>query len=446
MYHYLDNQVANLYGILFNVRVFLPVWHYNITEPPMVTTVSDLNLNEKVEKDLSMCTDLSMNDSATRQYYHTLKNRLSILREYIPANFSTEFKNPCWFDFHQKPTSPLIQTPPECYAISSFYSETLAQQVVEQVKKSGEKHLYCLPAFYLIGFPKSATTTLYKMIIKHPLIADTKCPIKESQFWSMFMNKHGTALEKKTQILHYLNYFSQSVKKVDSNPESKLLDGSVSYLTWTTWTTAPYITDSESCLLPSLFRRVLPEAKFIVIMRNPTERTFSHFYFFSVIRAQKVMDSRNINHTKVSESFHKHTVQVITKFQSCVHCGHSVSHCVREKSIDGSVTSLDGYVGIQTSLYYYHIVPWLSIIPRKRFLFLRTEDLAYAPQLTMTKVWDFFNFPHLQDGVRTYENVNRRVDGVTILPQTKKLLDDFFRPYNQLLAKLLSDMRYLWND
>ena len=385
-----------------------------------------------------------MDNSTTSSYYHTLKNRLAILREYIPANFSTEFKNPCWYDFHQKPTSPLIQTP-DCYAIMLSYNTKLTQQVLEQVKRSGARHLYCLPAFFLIGFPKCGTTTLYKMIIKHPLIADTKCRVKENQFWSMFMNKHGTALDKKMQTLHYLNYFSQSIQAVESNPQSEILDGTVTYLIWTTWTTAPYIAESEFCLLPSLFRHVLPQAKFIVIMRNPTERTFSHYYFYSVLRAKKAMDSRNVNHTKVSESFHKHTVQAIMKFQSCV-SGNSVSYCVRQKDIDGNVTNLDGYVGIQTSLYYYHIVPWLSIIPRERFLFLRTEDLAYAQQLTMTKVWNFFNFYDLQDYVRTYENVDRRVDGLTIPPQTKKMLDDFFRPYNQLLANLLSDTRYLWND
>jgi len=149
---------------------------------------------------------------------------------------------------------------------------------------------------------------------------------------------------------------------------------------------------------------------------------------------------------KYSQSFHKLTVEVITKFQSCVNDRHSVSYCVRLKGIDGEVTNLDGYVGIQTSLYYYHIVPWLSVIPRERFLFLRTEDLAYAPQLTMTKLWKFLKLHDMPDNVRIFENVNRQADGLQLPKHTKELLDDFFRPYNQLLAYLLSDMKFLWND
>jgi len=199
------------------------------------------------------------------------------------------------------------------------------------------------------------------------------------------------------------------------------------------------------CILPSLFMRVLPEAKFIVIMRNPTERTFSHYYFYSVIRANRILDSRNVDSTKVFESFHKHSLEAITNFMSCID-EHSVFYCVRQKGIDGSVINRDGYVGIQTSLYYYHIVPWLSVIPRERFLFLRTEDLAYAPQSTMTELWNFLDLYDLPDYIRTFENVNRQADGLILPTQTKVLLDNFFRPYNELLAHLLSDNKYLWND
>ena len=394
-----------------------------------------------MEKNLNICNN---NDQATSQYHQILRNRLGILRMYIPANFSNRFDNPCWYDFHQKPSTSLGHVA-TCHAVAISYRERLAQSVMTEVKMSNESHLYCLPAFYLVGFPKCASTTLYKMIAKHPLIADTQCQTKENNFWSWFMNNHGRDLDKKVQTLHYLNYYSQSVQTIESSPQSKILDGSVSYLIWATWTSSSWTTDSEFCILPSLFMRVLPEAKFIVIMRNPTERTFSHYYYYSVIRANRILDSRNVDSTKVFESFHKHSLEAIMNFLSCID-EHSVFYCVRQKGIDGSVINRDGYVGIQTSLYYYHIVPWLSVIPRERFLFLRTEDLAYAPQLMMTKVWNFLDLYDLPDNVRIFENVNRQADGLNIHPKTKKLLDDFFRPYNQLLAHLLSDNRYLWND
>ena len=431
-------------NILPSLVVLLPIAN---TTDLTLNGISDQDLDKVIELDLNKCDDLHMDSNAMHEYHQNLKNKLSLLQEYIPftVNYSKTFDNPCWYDFHQKPTSPLIKVP-NCCGIAMSYEKELTKTILKQVKKSGKRHLYCLPAFYLIGFPKCATTTLYKMMIKHPLIADTHCQIKENHFWSMFVQTQGTDLDKKMQILHHLNYFSQSVKTVESNPKCKILDGSVSYLIWTSWTTTPYTSDSEFCLLPSLFMRVLPEAKFIVIMRNPTERTFSHYYHYSVVRANGITNFRNVDGTEVYESFHTHSLEAIMNFQSCVDSEYSVSYCVRQKGIDGEATSLDGYVGIQTSLYYYHIVPWLSVIPRERFLFLRTEDLAYAPQSTMTELWNFLDLYNLPDYIRTFENVNRQADGLILLPQTKELLDDFFQPYNQLLAHLLSDNKYLWND
>ena len=162
--------------------------HHSIlnTTDLMLTGISDQELDKLVELDLGKCNDMN---NGTHQIF---KKKLNLLQEYIPfpANYSTKFNNPCWYDFHQKPTSPLIEVP-NCHGVRVSYDKRLTQTVLKQVKKSGESHLYCLPAFYLIGFPKCATTALYKMMIKHPLIADTHCRIKENHFWSTFMRKQG---------------------------------------------------------------------------------------------------------------------------------------------------------------------------------------------------------------------------------------------------------------
>ena len=38
----------------------------------------------------------------------------------------------------------------------------------------------------------------------------------------------------------------------------------------------------------------------------------------------------------------------------------------------------------------------------------------------------------------------RQVKSVEMLPETKRLLDDVYGPYNKLLATLLEDKRYEW--
>ena len=45
---------------------------------------------------------------------------------------------------------------------------------------------------------------------------------------------------------------------------------------------------------------------------------------------------------------------------------------------------------IGLSLYYFHIVRWLNILPRDHILFLRTEDFLTDPYTAMKKVTDQF--------------------------------------------------------
>jgi len=64
----------------------------------------------------------------------------------------------------------------------------------------------------------------------------------------------------------------------------------------------------------------------------------------------------------------------------------------------------------------------------------------------MTEVWHLLQLTEFPSSVKVFENVNRQADGLKIHPQTKHLLGNFFGPHNQLLARLLSDKRYLWNN
>ena len=375
--------------------------------------------------------------------YEIFEKRFQLLQKYIPENFSTNFRNPCWYDFHQTPSShkmEIMQKETKKHMIGRCstplsYIPSLAKDIVEQAMAIGKRHLYCLPSFFLSGFPKCASTTLYTMILKHPKIATPRC--KETHFWAQFVNQQGTDLDKKMQILQYMDYFSPSVRIIQSKPGKITLDASVGYHTWNT--------EFDYCVLPTLLRRVLPEAKFIVIMRNPSERVFSHYFYFTVRRHYESVAaySEYVRNKLASEVLHRYISNVIMKFQSCLDSGHSTPSCVRNKTIDGKNTDRNGHTGLQTSMYYYHIVPWLNIFPRERFLFLRTEDLAHSQSLTMSKVWHFLNL----DGLPKTKNAFAKANYHSVFSvHTRKLLDAFFQPYNELLANLLSDSRYLWKD
>ena len=139
------------------------------------------------------------------------------------------------------------------------------------------------------------------MITQHPLVAKNLC--KEHWFWNLYITEEGTDFDKEVHPLWYLNRFSQSTQYIESNPLSITLDASPVYaLSFTEY----------FCMIPILLKRVLPEAKFIMIMRNPSKRFFSHYWFQQGrLALNKGIISKFIQyaHTpEAMEDFHNRTV------------------------------------------------------------------------------------------------------------------------------------------
>ena len=404
----------------------------NVWSSPLLTIVFyflHMSTEKEVWEDLIRCSVMYTEYNNTSHHYKIIMKRLHLMQEYIPAKFSAHFRNPCWYDFHQRPTGPLIYNK-DCI-VPHQNNQSLAENVLRQARTSSERHLYCLPSFFVPGFPKCATSALFKTIIQHPLVAASRC--KEGKFWKRFVIERGTDLDIQIRPLWYLNMLFHAVPYIESNPLSITLDASSTYA---------HSYHEGFCLVPTLLKRVLPEAKFILIMRNPSKRYFSHYWFKSALLSfeSKSELSQYAHSTKGLKDFHDRTVQAIEWFRTCVDHGNSVMSCVLLIDQPVNVSHF-----LHHSLYYYHIVPWLKIFPRERFLFLRTEDLANDLSSTMSKVWQFLNLNDVPSE-RVLKNVDTVIQDLSLPQETKVLLDEFYRPHNQLLANLLSDTRYLWND
>ena len=393
--------------------------------------------HDEIQKDLHLCEHIHLDGN---KYHCTIQKYSNILQEFIPHTFSPQFRNPCWYSHFP-------------YAVNNTTCERL-KQTISILEHSNESrytdHLYCLPAFFLAGFPKCATTTLYDMIVQHPDIAPPKC--KEGEFWSAFAKYDGDREYKMKQIGWYLSHFSLPVKAIQSRPQAITLDGS----TWTIWN---YISkmrrgsDSEICLVPSMIKNVLPNAKFIVIMRDPTNRLFSN-YWFECSNSKEWKSTKDfVSYYSVvaQHMFHNITTHAISLFQSCIESGASRFVCVKKMTI---VDRFSGCAPLRLGLgmYYYHIFPWLSVFPRENFLFLKTEELVSHPDLEMKKVWAFLGLHDMPKIEHKLSNSNKWIidtkykSKFAMLPETKQILDRFYQPHSKLLAHLLSDSKYQWNE
>ena len=117
-----------------------------------------------------------------------------------------------------------------------------------------------------------------------------------------------------------------------------------------------------------------------------------------------------------------------------------------------------GRTRLEMGLYYVHARKWLSVVPRERILFFTLEELATQDLKHSAKV--IVDFLEIDSGdlkmhnlldIHCSKNQQKGIDykhnpRLMMRNDTRQILIEFFKPYNQMLANLLGDDKFLWND
>ncbi len=427
-----------------------------------------------------------------------LANLASTLRTIIPPpeQFEKNFRNPCWYMHLNVPlkVNKILQTTRG--NISDTEAFNLMNLVFGGSLKSSSspipggpsldlppKSLVCVPMVYFIGFPRSGSTQLYKMLTSHPDLAGGMN--KEPHWWTryLFSSKFPHNL---LAVVRYLSHFHEASEQiaVNNNTGQLLIDGSQS----TVWDAR---TNNNFCVLPHLISSIIPNAKFIVLMRNPVDRLFSDFRYLCEEALRIKLKGKGNNRTEIereqifnndpafnvsADVFHKVVQQEIDNFNSCLASGNSMDICTHlstitlpRKSSSSSIASIVSTecsrVRLGISLYHVHLKRWLNVIPKQRLLFLRTEDMSADPYALLERVWKFLGVKkqskaeltdilhrHLHSsllglGQKPQGLTNSTVsDSVKMLKETKDLLVKFFQPHNAALSQMLEDEKFSWDD
>ena len=426
-----------------------------------------------MQKDLEVCTGmLSGSRNSSEFYQNQVDAGLNAWHTFVPHSFKHPY---CWhadFSVYTSLAQRWLTAWNDLRGIKKKFTILQASTLVNRIlmknvrsphrlRNSTVSQFFCVPNVYLAGFPKSGTTFLYSLISTHPLFA--KPYSKEGNFWREFV-KTADPLYKKLDVLHYLFHCKPAANEIETSEKRLIIDGSASTIFASPDTGVSL--DKDVCILPTLLSKVLPDAKYIVIMRNPVERLWSDYWYFCAKSRWKIRHNHNISYNipmetvlRASEIFHNHSMRVLDDFQDCLQNGNSEFACVmRANSEDGIYSACRG-ARVGVGLYYFHIVKWLSILPRSSFLFLRMEDLIGDPFSVMVKVWKFLEIApltkevldyHIENLVKTNANswiVSEKYrDKFTMSPVTRRYLGLFHQPYNVRLATLLKDERFLWDD
>ncbi|XP_060564069.1 carbohydrate sulfotransferase 15-like [Ruditapes philippinarum] len=321
--------------------------------------------------------------------------------------FLPEYKNPCWMD--------------------------------------DEGQFRCLPYFHLIGICKSGTSDFFKRLLLHPDILPNRGIFgKEIWYWSwkrFSIKDRGGRLKLGMTLKEFMRQFdSERIRtSVDSQGRHTKITGHGDPMDiWDRFReeATPQNTPGAEELLwttPYSVRHINPNVKLLLMLRDPIERLYSH-YFHSGAGSS-------------AQSFHAHVTISIELWKKCVQ-QHSVRHCIYSLKFKSTLRA-----PIYTSFYIVHLKEWLKAFPREQLFIFRNEDYSADIKGTMRQIFKFLDVPipseTILDKMKSlshfYETKSKKRAG-PMLPETKAMLVELYRPYTEELAAFLKDERFSFKD
>jgi hypothetical protein len=243
--------------------------------------------------------------------------------KYLPLSaYDQSFKNPCWW--HDSFSPELAQSKYFTRYILSLTMKGVSGAVSQPVGP----RLYCLPYFFLVGMAKCATTDLYSRMMEHPQIVRVPKQLKEPHWWNHARNYGYTFLD-------YIHFFSLAAKQIRDGSQNgiQMVTGDATGTTISDF--AVYDNeDSQTLTLPEQIYSILPQAKLIAIFRDPIQRFYSDYVYFSCTR------QLNLNRTKIEfnpecspKHLHREVTSMVSRFQTCTKLS-SFQFCVHQNQFD----------------------------------------------------------------------------------------------------------------
>ena len=258
-----------------------------------------------------------------------------------------------------------------------------------------------LPDFIIIGAAKCGTTSLYNYMIQHPDIYQASR--KEIHYFDL----HRTGWYRSNFPTIFLKNRTKKNKKLFVTGEA----------------TPNYL------FFPNVPKEVLkecPNAKFIVLLRNPIDRAYSHFQHQG---RKNLVDSREEERENLS-------------FDEAVEerLEGEWGEISKDKAYPTEEFRNRSY--LSRGIYVDQLERWMKYFPKEKFLIIRTEEFNEDSQGVLNRIFNFvgvseFKVENLKKmNAGRYENMDK---------STRKYLVDYFKLHNQRLAKLL-DVDFNWDS
>ena len=308
--------------------------------------------------------------------------------------------------------------------------------------KTNDAQLLCLPRAYLGGVIKCGSSEIHEKLLMHPELSRGKT--KEHKWWSRYrIQRPWRELSPDFKKKPFSNYLRDLLPQTVTE-DTVLFDGSAT-LIWHQlfWEERYPFLEERPYSNADMIRSITPDAKILVIVRNPTERLWSGYLFFH----RNFPGSPNVSPMTFDDAVRKE----IVRFRDCVKGKGLRRCCFDSKHLNRYDTAV---VTLTLGIYICYIREWKEKFG-DHMKIIRLEDYGSRPSSTLHEVYEFLEVsPFSEEKIDAFINIheaketrnsNNRVLG-DMLNSTRQLLNSFYRPFNLELAKLLNDNRFLYDS
>ncbi len=285
----------------------------------------------------------------------------------------------------------------------SWLAPSPARHVIRRWIRTVEATNRSLPDFVIIGAQRSGTTSLYSYLSQHPNMISTRR--KEIHFFDTRNYEKGMAW--------YRNWFPHLSAKTAANSRNgdPMISGEA---------TPCYLVSPQS---PARAWNAIPDAKLIVLLRNPVDRAYSHYHYN--LKAGYENKNASFEEALAKEPERLGNNEALMRQNPTYY------------SFDYRMLSY-----LKRGLYVEQIETWMQYFSRDQFLILKSEALYADPASVLNRVYGFLGLPPYR--LSGYDALNP-TNHTEMNPETRARLIAYFQPYNQRLYELLGT-DFGWED
>ena len=262
--------------------------------------------------------------------------------------------------------------------------------------------LHVLPNYYIIGGQKCGTGSLYTYLLQHPNVqpAISKEPSYFDRYYDRGLNWY--------KICFPFGFHKTYYKKIK---KQKFVTGeaSVRYL--------------DHPFTPKRLKKITPNAKFIILLRNPIDRAYSQ-------------------HTRVSG-----TGRDPLTFEEAIEKEEERTKPEFKKMEENEMYWSGDYFRfsyLSRGIYVDKLERWFSVFPKEQFLIIQSEEFFKNTAETYKQVLEFLDLSDFK--LPEYKQIGKaRYKQPKMNQNTRNELVEYFKPYNKRLYELLG-RKFDWDE